>query len=286
MRDMQDKTGWCFSVLTGGCGPTGHVKTASYHLGKMKNGNTFAKAFTDFNDGIMKPWTSFVRNVCGEDPHLLGPLDSLSEANRLAPMLLPPMQLLPVLFGGEAAPLYQFENNNNPPAHVGTALPALGEDAICSTPPPAIDRDNTRRSTPPPAMLNSNDDGNPQGLVTPVQADSQGPLTEPPNNPTASADTGRAPREANSTDPAWLTGAITRLETTLGEDWQEAINTWISLEQDQSAISKAHGRPLVTPAHTELVTLARMIFDSQTSFASCPLVFLWTCIWLGPQDFR
>ncbi|KAF9489126.1 hypothetical protein BDN71DRAFT_1512424 [Pleurotus eryngii] len=142
MRDMQDKTGWCFSVLTEGCGPTGHVKTASYHLGKMKNRNTFAKAFTDFNNGIMKPWTSFVRNVCGEDPHLLGPSDSLSEANRLAPMLLPPTQLPPVLFSGEAAPLYQFENNNNPPAHVGATLPALGEGAICSTPPPAtLNRD-------------------------------------------------------------------------------------------------------------------------------------------------
>ncbi|KAF9489127.1 hypothetical protein BDN71DRAFT_1347889, partial [Pleurotus eryngii] len=42
--------------------------------------------------------------------------------------------------------------------------------------------------------------------------------------------------------PAWLTGAITRLETMLGEDWQEAIDTWISLERDQSAISKVHGR--------------------------------------------
>ncbi|KAG5222168.1 hypothetical protein IMY05_C3416000300 [Salix suchowensis] len=54
----------------GGRDVDGKVQVASYNYGKTKNGNTFEHAYAGFKPNVMKPWTTFVRNLEGETQNL------------------------------------------------------------------------------------------------------------------------------------------------------------------------------------------------------------------------
>jgi hypothetical protein len=62
---MNERTGWCFTVLAGGPDPSqdAAIRTYSICKGEDMYGRSFARAYNDFNDGILKPFSSFMQTV-------------------------------------------------------------------------------------------------------------------------------------------------------------------------------------------------------------------------------
>ncbi|KAJ8701490.1 hypothetical protein PTI98_000260 [Pleurotus ostreatus] len=127
-KAMQDTCGWSFTILAGGRGPAGNVQTASYHLGKTKNGHTFKNAFKEFDSSIMRPWTSFVRTVCEENEVPCGPFPPTEWTSQ----------------GGEA-PMHGY----HPPSTWDPAFDITNNSGNASaSPPPQMRAHNATSSSP------------------------------------------------------------------------------------------------------------------------------------------
>ncbi|KAL4262140.1 hypothetical protein AB1N83_009759 [Pleurotus pulmonarius] len=269
-KAMRDITGWNFSILSGGIGPTGQVKTASYHLGKMKNGNNFCQAYSSFNDDIMKPWTSFVRNVCeetGRPPDISGacPPTEKNGCDEQAPMgIHPPTAPPPALYRFSPALSVNGEGSLEPARMPGLSNdPANGEDDLARTPglsnDPANGEDDLARTpglvdnpaneendpacTPghsnnPPQALASNPNANTPRAGSSSSGDTNGggePLS-PTNEAMTTPDESNPLRSTESTtrsvtSPEWLSHALKRLRMVKGGDWMDAVGIWANMEQ-------------------------------------------------------
>jgi hypothetical protein len=67
---MSLETGWAFTTIMGGPFPThnGNITSASHHVGLTQAGNDFGRAYTQFDDDIMKPFQDFSRQIFREFP--------------------------------------------------------------------------------------------------------------------------------------------------------------------------------------------------------------------------
>lgn len=65
---MEKRTGWSFTVLSGGPDPAndGKICTISIHKGKDSYGNTFGKALPDFRELVLAPYSKFLHSVYRE----------------------------------------------------------------------------------------------------------------------------------------------------------------------------------------------------------------------------
>jgi hypothetical protein len=62
---MSVRTGWSFSVLTGGPDPAanGTIRTIGIHVGQNTYGHSFGRAMPDFLETYMKPYSTFLHGV-------------------------------------------------------------------------------------------------------------------------------------------------------------------------------------------------------------------------------
>jgi hypothetical protein len=62
---MHERSGWWFTVLAGGPDPSrdGAIRTYSVCTGEDSYGQSFAGAYAEFNEGILKPFSSFMQTV-------------------------------------------------------------------------------------------------------------------------------------------------------------------------------------------------------------------------------
>ena len=60
---MNERTGWWFTVLVGGPDPSqnGAIRTYSISSGEDAYGRTFARAYPEFGEGVLKPFSSFLQ---------------------------------------------------------------------------------------------------------------------------------------------------------------------------------------------------------------------------------
>ncbi|KAG9221974.1 hypothetical protein PTI98_008939 [Pleurotus ostreatus] len=63
LQQLRAKTGWAFTVLAGGPLPiaNGDIDVCAFHIGETALGNSFGHAYGDFQEGILRPYTEFVR---------------------------------------------------------------------------------------------------------------------------------------------------------------------------------------------------------------------------------
>ncbi|KAG1878587.1 hypothetical protein C8R48DRAFT_768145 [Suillus tomentosus] len=64
-EELQEMTGWVFTVLMGGPHPAsgGTLDISSFHIGTTQLGNRFSQAYPQFSQNIMVPYTQFVERV-------------------------------------------------------------------------------------------------------------------------------------------------------------------------------------------------------------------------------
>jgi len=62
---MNERTGWWFTVLAGGPDPAKDtaIRTYSICTGEDAYGRSFARAYPEFNNGILKPFSNFMQTV-------------------------------------------------------------------------------------------------------------------------------------------------------------------------------------------------------------------------------
>ncbi|KAF4583704.1 hypothetical protein EYR40_002195 [Pleurotus pulmonarius] len=185
-KALQDTSGWSFTILSGGRTAAGNVQTASYHLGKTKNGNTFIKAFNGFNDNIMKPWTSFVRTVCEESGNI-GPSGAhstewIGENEQAFVHLYDP----PPLVGpaGNSRSSAQSEMTGEGRTHGGRALetdtPENVANNMVNRTANANQSSENQRNSPRPGDLNDNEHHSENQRNSPLLEDPNGRSAPPP----------------------------------------------------------------------------------------------------------
>lgn len=65
---MEQRTGWKFTVLTGGPCPTlnGDIRTIAVHTGENAHGLSFAKSLPNYKETFLVPFSSFLHSVFRE----------------------------------------------------------------------------------------------------------------------------------------------------------------------------------------------------------------------------
>ncbi|KAG1729319.1 uncharacterized protein EDB91DRAFT_1253064 [Suillus paluster] len=105
-QELEQLTGWSFSVLMGGPTPAlgGKIEVSSFHVGHTKMGNLFSEAYPDFNKTIMKPWVEFINcahskglkkdesmNNINNEMVMENPAMAMSDSSNVTATLLPPL---------------------------------------------------------------------------------------------------------------------------------------------------------------------------------------------------
>lgn len=64
-KSLGARTGLTFMILAGGPDPRhgGELRTMGYHSTKNKHGITFGKAYPEYENAILKPFSSFLHQV-------------------------------------------------------------------------------------------------------------------------------------------------------------------------------------------------------------------------------
>ncbi|KAJ8699175.1 hypothetical protein PTI98_002320 [Pleurotus ostreatus] len=274
-KEMHDVSGWYFTILSGGRGAAGVVQTASFHLGQTRNGVDFEHAYSDFNEVVMKPWTSFVRNLCGESGAQVpaserstlehvpnqGSVGPPSPSSR-SPIPRPPIPQEGLVGNGHRTPqMAQPEGGTDGTARTPTPTPPSGDGSENVSPrhsegEVAQAEPQASNSPPPENAPSSTSGGREDG---PVRAEPQLPHSSSPPParsppPENTNDRRRSPShdatvEHNTTlrasqglrPDSWLQQALKRLRATEGPDWREAVDLWEGIERNQLEKAQPEG---------------------------------------------
>ncbi|KAF9492175.1 hypothetical protein BDN71DRAFT_1433392 [Pleurotus eryngii] len=70
LQQLQAKTGWAFSLLVGGPLPIANrdIDVCTFHIRETVLGNLFCHVYRDFQEGVLRPYTEFVRLVFTAKP--------------------------------------------------------------------------------------------------------------------------------------------------------------------------------------------------------------------------
>ncbi|KAG2054208.1 hypothetical protein BDR06DRAFT_971661 [Suillus hirtellus] len=168
-EELQEMTGWVFTVLMGGPHPAsgGTLDISSFHIGTTQLGNRFSQAYPQFSQNIMVPYMQFVERVFHA---ITAPSDML-----LAPELLSFMDSGIDTFSFFSQP-YQ-----NPWILTGDESATMPNNAG-GQPQPYHTADPTfifPISSPPPSQVHSSTTNIPSGTTVPA-APASTPSTQTP----------------------------------------------------------------------------------------------------------